>query len=189
MRTAPCQSDSRVRCALGARSPRSLGAYLLGYTAAIKHHRSAQLVDETGGKFATWVSVQLEWTHEHASRLNAGSAFGPESVAILTSEDEHCAFETWLDLHARCVNEVGATTSPERYDSIPGDHTLFSLLATIRKRPGMYFGDGRVEHCFALINGYSDAETDHEVSSLETAKMNKFQSWVDERYPFGRGHP
>jgi hypothetical protein len=175
--------------ALGARSPQTLNAYLLGYAAAIKHDRTAQLVDETGGKFGQWVNSQIELTHEHASRLNAGSAFGPAALALLASEDEHCAFETWLDLEVRCINDVKSTTAPERYDSIPGDHSLFSLLATIRKRPGMYFGDGRVEHCFALINGYSDAESDHGVSSLETARMKKFQPWVDERYPFGHGHP
>src|SRR5690606_34339494 len=32
--------------ALGARSPRTLGAYLLGYATAVEHHRTAQLRSE-----------------------------------------------------------------------------------------------------------------------------------------------
>lgn len=175
--------------ALGARSPQTLHSYLLGYAAALKHHGTAQLVDELGGTFRDWVSAQTTLSAEHGSRLNAQSAFGPESIALLASEDEHCAFEAWLDLRARCLHEVKASPAPMPYQSVPGNHSLFSLLAMIRKRPGMYFGDSRVEHLWALINGYSDAESEHGTVSLETAKMKGFQPWVDERYPFGRGHP
>jgi hypothetical protein len=175
---------------LGARSPRTLDSYLLGYATAIEHHGVAQLVDEVGySNFREWVNAQVSMTDEHGSRLNAGNAFGPESVALLDSEDEHRAFETWLDLRARCVHELAATASPTPFELVVGDRSLLGLLATISKRPGMYFGNRRVEPCWALISGYSDAESEHGVGSIDTARMNKFQAWVDERYPFGCGRP
>jgi hypothetical protein len=173
--------------ALGARSPRTLESYLAGYATALEHHHVAQLVDETGHRFSEWANRLIETSEEHQSRLNAGSAFFPESIALLNSEDEHTAFDTFLDLRARCVDELGKTAS-KPVAAFPGDRTLLGLLATVRMRPGMYFGDTRVEHCWALINGYSDAESQHGVASVDTAKLKRFQAWVDERYPFGRGH-
>ena len=175
--------------ALGARSPGTLDAYLLGYASALEHHGKAPLLDETGGfrSFCDWVLGQVTLSREHGSRLNAMSALSPASIALLASEDEHAAFETFLALRARCVEERGSMATP--YATLGEQPTLLRVLAAVRKRPGMYFGDKRVVHCWALVNGYADAEVDHGVSSTDTARLQNFQVWVDERYPFGRGQP
>ena len=127
---------------------------------------------------------------EHATRLNAWSAFGPESLALLTSEDEHEAFENFLELRARCIRDLGSSLEPSLVSSFSPDKLgLLGTLSLIRQRPGMYFGSSRIEYVWALINGYIDGENDHGVSSADTAKVKQFQAWVDVRYPFGRGHP
>jgi hypothetical protein len=176
--------------ALGARSPLTLNAYIEGYAAALAHHRVGELVDELGHEaFRAWIDARVVMADQHASSLNARSVVCPETFALLLSEDEHAAFETFIELRLACRRELGAAARAMPHQPWSEDASLFDMIRLVRARPGMYFGNGRVENAWSLVNGYLAAEADHGLASLQAARMRDFQPWVEQRYPFARGQP
>jgi hypothetical protein len=169
-----------------------LHAYLLGYASALHDHELGEVIDELGPPFNQWITARIKMSDEHESRLNARSPMGPEGYALLQSEDEHAAFETYVNLRLTCSRELG----PGRCQPQPlwpaltdREHTLFGLLARVRQRPGMWFGNARVDNAWAMVSGYLTAERDHGIASDASVTMSRFQDWVDARYPFGFGLP
>jgi hypothetical protein len=166
---------------------------LLGYASALHDHALGEVIDELGPPFAEWIAARIKMTDEHESRLNARSFMGPQGYALLQSEDEHSAFETYVGLRLTCLRELG----PERCQPTPmpaaptteREPTLFGLLSLVRDRPGMWFGNARVDNAWALVSGYLTAERDHGIASDASVTMSGFQDWVDARYPFGCGLP
>lgn len=175
---------------LGARSPASLDKYVTGYECALRHYSGGPLVDEVGAWFHNWVNDRIDLTQEHASRLNARNCISPGWYALMLSEDEHEAFETYIKLResaladARTAGADAGVVCSALQDQ-DGSSALFDVLRLVLKRPEMYFDD--VMQIWALISGFRWAEHDLEIRSIEAARMDAFQSWVDERYPFGRG--
>jgi hypothetical protein len=166
---------------------------LLGYASALHDHELGEVIDELGPPFREWIAARIMMTDEHESRLNARSPMGPEGYALLQSEDEHSAFETYLDLRLTCSRELG----PQRCEPQPmwagletdREPTLFGLLALVRQRPGMWFGNDRVDNAWAMVSGYLTAERDHGIASDASITMSRFQDWMNARYPFGCGLP
>lgn len=136
-----------------------------------------------------WIDARVVMADPHASSLNARSVVCPETFALLLAEDEHAAFETVIELRQTCRVELGTSASASAHQPWRKDASLFDMIRLVRARPGMYFGNGRVENIWSLINGYTAAEADHGVTALETARMRDFQPWVEQRYPFARGQP
>jgi hypothetical protein len=51
----------------------------------------------------------------------------------------------------------------------------------------MWFGSEHVRGFWAFASGYLWAERDLGQSSVDAGRLDAFQAWMDERYPFGRG--
>lgn len=69
--------------------------------------------------------------------------------------------------------------------------TLEIQLQQIFKRPGMYFGNNfSCMHLGSFFLGYKWAEKDYGFKkSVLFEKLEKFQVWYDEKYPFAIGFP
>ena len=173
---------------LGERSPRMLHAYTFGYESALAHHRAPPLVDELGRYINEWVAARIELTEEHEGRLNASSCFSAESYALLHSADEVEALDRYLALWSEALAHVHAEgIEIEPSPAWSRDSPLIDQIRFVGQRPGMWFGSSRVANYWAFANGFRWAEHDLDRSSLDVARLRAFQSWMDERYPFGRG--
>lgn len=182
----------RVRLApvvhLGERSTRTLGAYECGYDAGVEHHGGGPLIDELGDYFREFIGAQVAFTDEHNSRLNAWTCFSPRSYALLQSADEAESLDRYLDLRAEALAAYRAAGGkPGAVQRWSGKASLLELIMTMRKRPGMYFGTAHVGNFWAFASGFRWAEHDLGQASIDVARLQKFQVWMDERYPFGRG--
>jgi hypothetical protein len=173
---------------LGERSPRTLNAYECGYKAGLAHHGAPPLVDELGRYFNKWVGARIELAPEHERRLNARSCFSPASFALLSSADEVEALERYFALWSEALAHVRATRPEiEPHEAWPRATPLIDQIRLVGQRPGMWFGSTHVANYWAFASGFEWAERDVERSSLDVARMRSFQSWMDARYPFGRG--
>jgi hypothetical protein len=173
---------------LGERSPRTLHAYSLGYQAGLAHHGAPPLVDELGRYFNQWIDARIELTEEHERRLNARSCFSAVSYALLHSADEVEALDRYLALWSEALAHVRASRiEVEPSGAWEYDMPLIEQLRLVGQRPGMWFGSSNVAYFWAFASGFGWAEQDMDRSSLDVARLRAFQSWMDERYPFGRG--
>lgn len=174
---------------LGERSPSTLHAYVSGYDDGLAHYGAAPLLEELPyAQFRRWVSDRVHFTDEHQCRLNARSVVGPDSYALLRSADEAEALEVYFDLWSEALGEYRAAGGvPARKQRFEEPASLIGQIQLIRQRPGMWFGSEHVRGFWAFASGYRWAERDLGQSSVDAARLDAFQAWMDERYPFGRG--
>ncbi|MCI0446992.1 hypothetical protein L0152_27785 [bacterium] len=68
------------------------------------------------------------------------------------------------------------------------DH-LYELLQKIKERPGLYLGQRSITRLHAFIGGYSLAQHELGVPSLETEHiLGEFQEWIQHRFEIGSSH-
>jgi len=174
---------------LGERSPSTLLAYVSGYDDGLAHHGAAPLLEELPSEqFRCWLSDRIHFTNEHESRLNARSVIGPGTYALLHSADEVEALEVYFDLWSEALGEYRAAGgAPARMKRFGEPASLVQRIQLIQHRPGMWFGSEQVRGFWAFASGYRWAERDLGQSSVDAGRLDAFQGWMDERYPFARG--
>jgi hypothetical protein len=107
---------------------------------------------------------------------------------LLQSADEAEALEVYLDLWSAALGEYRAARgAPARRRRFGEAASLIGQIQLIRQRPGMWFGSEHIRGFWAFASGYRWAERDLGQSSVDARRLDAFQTWMDERYPFGRG--
>lgn len=177
---------------IGRKSVALLSAYLMGYSEACDAlHVPLPHDPLDGDRFYDWIARQMEFTAEHKSRLNAFACVSPYSYATLIGRDDSEAFDHLLRLRSQAIQEIGKVPTPPvaRVTEFTPSKTAFEFITLVRARPAMYLGNGwSIADVWALLNGYLWCELDHAIGDSETRRvLSGFQSWMEDRYPFGRG--
>lgn len=145
-----------------------------------------------------WLVEQLETSDEQHSRLNAFSWLNFAPLAYLHSRTEQDAIEFFFELleraHRECPDiEVPASTMSSTYEyessirTFESPRTLDELLESVCDRPAMFVGnEARLVHLWSMLKGYLHAHRDHGVQSLDEERLQRFQNWMNQRYPYGK---
>ena len=143
-----------------------------------------------------WLIKQLETTKEQHSRLNAFSWLNFVPLAYLHSRTEQDAIDLFFELIERAHRECPHIEVPESTMSPTHEHesrkfespmTLDELLERVCARPAMFLGnEARLTHLWSMLRGYLHAHRDHGVQSLDEERLQRFQNWMNQRYPYGK---
>lgn len=182
---------------LGEYSLDCLESYSWGYDEALCHLKQPPInVGYTSEQRNIWLQHIIQTTSKQQIRLNALNwlNFGP--LAKLMSKSESEAFEVYFQLRERALKECPfiqmPATSPNTYtvsssSECASSQSLNTLIAKICERPAMYLGNNAsLMQVWAFLRGYFDAHIDTGVECLQSQRFERFQNWLDFRYPFGR---
>ena len=176
---------------LGRKSLPLWRSYLRGYRTACDSLGRPHPHDPLDrDRFQRWIEKRVPMRNEHVTQLTASSCVSPATYAELMADDEAEALDRFVALRAEARAELPAAPKPKPAEKRPPiARTALDLVAEIRERPEKHFGGGWcLGYLWATFSGYVWCERDHGIENSKTkSTLDEFQTWMEERYPFGRG--
>ncbi|MEH1913742.1 hypothetical protein [Nostoc sp.] len=161
-----------------------LHSFLIGYLST----RTEMGLDREG----SGIEGFQEWIQER-EKTNVSQSWA--GILIFSCGSERNAFYSFFELFERFLNddsskkdENGRSLNYSENDLKISVRPLYELLASIKKRPGMYLGNNSITKLDMLLRGYSLAQ--RKVGILPTQQEREFegfQLWVQEKYGINSG--
>lgn len=157
----------------------------------------------TNKQLNIWLEAQVETTPEHRSRLNAFNWLTIENLASMSSRTDEEAIRKYQELLKRAEEEcplvdVPVNLNSKSYDTsaykiqvITQPRSLDEVVLNLEEGYRLYLGNnGNLATLWSYLMGYKWACKDKGgLEDTEVERLDSFQEWIDQRYPFGKGVP
>lgn len=165
-----------------------ISSYFIGYEVARRAWQQTEVPRRLDWeKFRAWQESKVHLCNQNL-----------ESFCRLLTDSEETAFNLFFALFEtalkenenKLVDHKFEIKQIRQYDTEKKLRLIdFIRDPEFRKRPAMYFGNnGWLGSFWAMCNGFVWAEKDMGlVNSSDATTLRKFQTWLDERYPIGKG--
>ncbi|MBE8970761.1 hypothetical protein IQ277_32500 [Nostocales cyanobacterium LEGE 12452] len=161
-----------------------LHSFLIGYLST----RTEMGLDREG----SGIEGFQEWIQER-EKTNVSQSWA--GILIFPCGSERNAFYSFFELFERFLNDDSSkkdenerSLNYSENDLKISVRPLYELLASIKKRPGMYLGNNSITKLDMLLRGYSLAQREVGLPlTYQEREFEGFQSWVEEKYGINSG--